>query len=276
MRVVRGKTFITSDLTVDEDLDFLTLYQAKRLASPASGEALRKGSAEILNAEIHAAAAIAYSKLNLTGAVKAADIEAAAAIPLSKLVNTVASMSDLTNALINHANVSDAHQDAPTLISDHAGAVDPHGDRAYTDGLVPTIASKASDEAVNNSETLQNDDDLVLAVGANDIWLFTAFFRTHGPSGNANIKYLFTLPSGGSLEAYGFPWTTGAPHTPADGTTQVTLNLAADTIEWTYKKYLYIGGGTAGNVQLQWAQLAATVEDTKMKTGSYLLAHRLA
>lgn len=63
MRVSRGKAAVISDLTIDEDLDFLTLYQAKRLASPASGEALRKGNKDITNAEIADAAAITISKL---------------------------------------------------------------------------------------------------------------------------------------------------------------------------------------------------------------------
>lgn len=63
MRVDRGRTYVTSELTVDEDLDFLTLWQAKRLASPASDEALRKGNQDITNAEIADAANIAISKL---------------------------------------------------------------------------------------------------------------------------------------------------------------------------------------------------------------------
>ncbi len=63
MRVGRGRISLQSDLTIDQDIDFLTLYQAKRLASPASGEALRKGNKDITNAEIADAAAIVISKL---------------------------------------------------------------------------------------------------------------------------------------------------------------------------------------------------------------------
>jgi len=66
MRIVRSPIRVTSGLTVDEDLDFLTLYQSKRLASPASGEALRKGNKDITNAEVADAAAIALSKLAST------------------------------------------------------------------------------------------------------------------------------------------------------------------------------------------------------------------
>ena len=34
--------------------------------------------------------------------------------------------------------------------------------------------------------------------------------------------------------------------------------------------------GTAGNLQLQWAQDTAEVSDTRVITDSYILAHRLA
>lgn len=63
MKVSRGKASQSSDITVNEDLDFLSTYQVKGLASPASGEALRKGSKDIANAEIKDAAAIALSKI---------------------------------------------------------------------------------------------------------------------------------------------------------------------------------------------------------------------
>jgi len=66
MRIVRSPIRVTSGLTVDEDLDFLTLYQSKRLASPASGESLRKGNKDITNAEVADAAAIALTKLAST------------------------------------------------------------------------------------------------------------------------------------------------------------------------------------------------------------------
>ena len=88
MLIGRSKARLISELTVDQDLDFLTLYQAKRLAGPASGEALRKGNKDITNAEVADAAAIAYSKLNLAGLIRNADIKSDAAIALSKIVST--------------------------------------------------------------------------------------------------------------------------------------------------------------------------------------------
>lgn len=121
MKITRTPTTLTSKLTVDKDLDFGGDWQVADLASPASGEALRKGNQDIKNAEvadaaeivysklkldlgivntdIALAAAIIYSKLNLTGRIKAADIEDAAGIPLTKLEDTVCSETELAAAL---------------------------------------------------------------------------------------------------------------------------------------------------------------------------------
>jgi len=63
MKVTRSKAAATSDIVIDDDLDFLTTYQVKRLAAPASGEALRKGNKDIANAEVADAAAIAATKI---------------------------------------------------------------------------------------------------------------------------------------------------------------------------------------------------------------------
>lgn len=62
MRVVNPVNFI-SQLVIDSDLDFSGDYQVIDLASPATGEALRKGHKDIANAEVADAAAIALSKI---------------------------------------------------------------------------------------------------------------------------------------------------------------------------------------------------------------------
>lgn len=86
-------------------------------APAAQDDALRYGRAEIRNAEIAAAAAIAYSKLNLTGAIKKGDIEAAAGIEYSKLALAASIvMADFAAAIQNAANgivVLDASADVP-------------------------------------------------------------------------------------------------------------------------------------------------------------------
>ena len=55
------------------------------------GTKLTTGTAALVNADVNAAAAIAYTKLNLTGTLLNADIAAAAAIAWSKMANLTAS-----------------------------------------------------------------------------------------------------------------------------------------------------------------------------------------
>jgi len=52
MRINRSRVAKTSELTIDGDLDFLTTFQAKNLATPAATEATRKGSKDVTMAEI--------------------------------------------------------------------------------------------------------------------------------------------------------------------------------------------------------------------------------
>jgi hypothetical protein len=142
-----------------------------------------------------------------------------------------------------------------------------------------TIVRKTADETVNNSAVLQNDDDLLLPIGANEIWRFefviygisnaTADFKYSlvGPAAS-NVRWEFTgenesatvvswnfLAGGVAVAARGF----------ADGSH--TLNILRGVI---------INGANAGNLQLQWAQNTADASDTKVFANSCLLATRLA
>lgn len=76
MRIGLGSPTI-GELIVDNDLDMLSTYQVKNLASPATGEALRKGNKDIANAEVADAAVIAYAKLALTGELLMGDLATA-------------------------------------------------------------------------------------------------------------------------------------------------------------------------------------------------------
>ena len=151
MKIVRSPVRVTSGITVDQDIDFLTQYQVKQLASPASGESLRKGNKDIGNAELADAAAIAYPKLNITGAVKAADIEDGAGIPLTKLEAGVCSKTETDNKIIAHVGVSDAH----------------HAQSAFVELL------GAEDYQVTNDSTWEDWDlSAIIGVGAKAILLF--------------------------------------------------------------------------------------------------------
>lgn len=145
-----------------------------------------------------------------------------------------------------------------------------------------TAAKKKSrkllDEIVNNSSTLQDDDSLFVALGANEAWSFEAFLLGTTPSLGTDIKIAFTIPTGASIS-----WAVLPSWTPLDAfevSTVVTGSGTAKTIGLgSTTRAIHIRGfvstdATAGNLQLQWAQGLATVEDTKLLVNSYILAEK--
>ena len=134
------------------------------------------------------------------------------------------------------------------------------------------VVVKTADETVNNSDVLQDDDELFFAVGANEVWQFELLFL-HISGAVPDIKYAFTVPVGGNI--YAAPsHTTIGPAAPKDLTVAIVLTGAgADRVIWFIG--WYTGGANSGNVQLQWAQNAANASDTKVLQNSCLMARRI-
>ena len=136
--------------------------------------------------------------------------------------------------------------------------------------ILPTIVRKSADEAVTNSTTLQNDDDLLLAVGANDVWsIYMVLLHYCDTVDSSDLDYAFTVPSGGSIE--GLPMSGYT--VPVDMTVEDELGT---TTSRRYHHFfaLYTGGGTAGNLQLQWAQNVATGAETKILANSFMICQQ--
>ena len=141
---------------------------------------------------------------------------------------------------------------------------------------------KTADEAVTNSTVLQNDDHLVLPVGANEVWEFTLLLLCveDAPGVSAVLKHLFTIPAAGAL--YRVPLFAAAIQNSEEvyGTVQVTMSgtIIVSVPYMYYARYIYVGGANAGNVQLQWAQRVAPGAGVKttLLTNSCILAHKLA
>ncbi|GAI63368.1 unnamed protein product [marine sediment metagenome] len=254
MRITRSPTRLTSLLTVDHDLDFLDTYQVASLAEPAADEALRKGNADITMAEL--AAAIK----NLAGGI--AVLDASADVPLAQIPNTLTGKDAAT---VGGEAVADLESTMDTKIGTHAALLTYH-----------SIKRKAADQAINNDETLTNDDDLVLAVGANEVWFIIVFMRmTSAVSATPQVDYAWAVPAGGSVvgrESFDYATYTDFD----DMTTERNSPVGVTADKGNCFVMQYVGGGTAGNLQLTWAQHIATAEDTKMLANSFMICFRLA
>jgi len=137
---------------------------------------------------------------------------------------------------------------------------------------------KTADETVNDSAAFQDDDELVIAVGANEIWYLQLWVRVLSTAA-ADFKWQFTVPVAATIE--GFDLNDVGVATAAAPLRSLTLAgiqafLVAGAGEYALCiSAIYVGGANAGNIQLQWAQNTADASDTKVLANSFIIAHKL-
>lgn len=159
------------------------------------------------------------------------------------------------------------------LVLTGQGAGDPI--YAAAAGGIPTVVFKTADETVNNSNVLQNDDELLLAIAANEVWAFEINLYVSGNT-TADFKAALVIPALATM-LWAYIWDGSANFDAC-----ITASGASNNINLpgagTYGTIKITGcvfnGANAGNLQLQWAQVVATVVDTTVKKGSCLVAYK--
>lgn len=137
---------------------------------------------------------------------------------------------------------------------------------------------KTADETVNNSSTVQDDDHLSFAIGANEMWFFDLFLKVNSPSVNSDLKLAFSLPAGGSViyhynSGYGGVAVGGTPN----ALVSTGLSVGGLAGDWGLGLLGWItNGSTAGTGKLQWAQNTPTAENTVLKKGSIWRLRKIA
>lgn len=145
------------------------------------------------------------------------------------------------------------------------------GDQAG-DGVA--FVTKAADETVNNSAVLQNDDHLFFPVGANETWVFNVEFAAQSNT-TPDIKFAVTAPATSTC-LYNFYLPTGTQNSRVTTCGTQTTVLNGNNTNQSYIGYGTITtAGTAGNIQLQWAQNTANGSNTIGRQGSILKAYRI-
>ena len=138
----------------------------------------------------------------------------------------------------------------------------------------PTIVRKTADEIVYNSNTLQNDDHLLFAVAANEIWEFEVFIiGISAASTTPDIKVGWSVPTGASML-----WNSIEDVTENNALPETYPIVLPQSTGKTLRRLsgVVIVGATAGNVNMMWAQNTKTAENTKILTNSHIIAHKLA
>ena len=144
-------------------------------------------------------------------------------------------------------------------------------------GTATTTVTKPTDQTVNNSTTLVNDNSLLFSVGTNQTWTFQMYLSLTEANSTPQFKISITAPSGAScafgIGSYDIP--VSVESNTCGGTAAFTGGISATA---TGDVMVVTGevqtGATAGNVQLQWAQDVANASNTTVKAGSYLNAQQ--
>jgi hypothetical protein len=149
-------------------------------------------------------------------------------------------------------------------------------------GVKNVVVRKESAETVNSAgtgSTLQDDDDLKLTLNANEKLQFRAVIIYDGDS-TADIKFAFTIPSGASIKwgpssgvKYGTGGTVEAQELVAAGGSAIEFGATAAGRAAELVGEV-ICGATAGELQLQWAQVTPDANDTRVLGQSTLSATR--
>lgn len=183
----------------------------------------------------------------------------------------------------NVDNTSDVNKPVSTAQAAADTAVASAASAALTAALTTrpahfVVVKTADETAPQSSSTFQNDDHLLFAIGANEMWVGRLII-IYNSSSNADIKVRLDAPAGASG---GVNWsrvaTTGgsttAPIYTRDTLGGSTSVGGAGVDHIITADFRVANGATPGTVQLAWAQVTPEASDTKVLTGSHIIAHR--
>lgn len=143
---------------------------------------------------------------------------------------------------------------------------------------------KSADESVTSSTTMQDDNDFVLPVAANEKWLIevVAFWQCNGSNG-VDVKINFSTPASPTTLRIGVfaPGTgaTSAEATPRIQAIDTGVDIPHGVLDTTtlghtpaiYKIY-FENGANSGNLTFRWAQNNSSGTSMTLKKGSWMKA----
>jgi len=152
------------------------------------------------------------------------------------------------------------------------------------------VVRKTSAETVTSSTTLQNDDALLFAIGASEVWIarFVLFCTTVTDSATPDIKVALDVPSGATGNMAGFGPALGLASGAFEGdiwfagrlnafSTAISFGLTnSGFAQLITIEAVIVNSTNAGNVTLQWAQSTSNGTGTIVNANSYLMAKRIA
>ena len=148
----------------------------------------------------------------------------------------------------------------------------PSGATSINDAVV-----KTADEIINNSTTLQNDDELKYALEASTVYVIEAYIYCVA-AGDTGIKIGASVPAGCTIRMNRVGTQNSGSSTVIQRDSTVNIHARLDNANTKIVKvtFLLLNGVTAGNFQLKWAQSTAVVANTTVKIGSAIIITKLS
>ncbi len=127
---------------------------------------------------------------------------------------------------------------------------------------------KSADQTVNNTTTLQDDDELLFTGTINKIYSYLLMMNIRSDS-TPDLKIGWNVPTGATYTIANNVWGSASPSFTETTTMTMGTTTGFDQVASTRGKIIM--DSTAGNSVLEWAQQTANVSDTKMLLASTLL-----
>lgn len=143
----------------------------------------------------------------------------------------------------------------------------------------PTVVRKATDESITSNNVLQDDNELVVAAGANEKWrLYYNIY--YDSSAVADFKFSVIGPTGstGYFNMVGIYYVdvSGAQQRTQRLTLGNSMSIEGSTTTRAIQVIADVStSSTAGNIVFQWAQDNASVDTTRVQDGSTVEAIKI-
>lgn len=143
---------------------------------------------------------------------------------------------------------------------------------------------KSANETVTNSATLQDDDELLFALGTDEKWVGRFVLFPGNVATGDGFKVALTVPTGASIRYSGLAARTSDTIAQQSGVmataSGTSMNLAIrgsgpTAITYGVIEFSVANGATAGNLQLRWAQAVVNAGATELLAGSYIQAFKV-
>jgi hypothetical protein len=131
---------------------------------------------------------------------------------------------------------------------------------------------------VSLDNTVNDDDELFLAMGPNEAWEFEALVIASVGNDNApDFRFTFAVPTGATIRWVATQQedsdvnSSGQVPVLASGTER-TINMMANDTFFVRVRGVVQTAGTGGNLQFQWAQGNSNATPTSVQVNSFLKA----